>query len=76
MSPAALLWSFELVRGGGGRSLRQCLAAELALTRHVTRHPDYLEGVRAMVVDKDRRPRWRAARVEDVDPAEIAAMFA
>lgn len=76
MSPAALHWSFEIVRRGAERTRRQCFAAELALTRHVTRHPDYLEGVRAMVVDKDRKPRWTPPRIEDVDPAEIAAMFA
>lgn len=75
MSPAALLWSFELLRRGARSTLAQALATELALTRHVTRHHDYLEGVRAMVVDKDRKPRWRAARVEDVDAGEIAAMF-
>ena len=33
-------------------------------------------GVRAMVVDKDRTPRWSPARIEDVDPAAIRAMFA
>jgi enoyl-CoA hydratase len=76
MSPSSLLWSFELLRRGARSTLPQALATELALTRHVTRHHDYLEGVRAMVVDKDRRPQWRPARVEDVDPAEIAAMFA
>jgi enoyl-CoA hydratase len=36
---------------------------------------DFLEGVRAQLVDKDRRPRWRHARIEDVDPAEVAALF-
>lgn len=76
MSPASVLWSFELVRRGAQSTLAQALQTELALTRTVTRHPDYLEGVRAMVVDKDRKPRWSAARIEDVDPAEIAAMFA
>lgn len=76
MSPASVLWSFELVRRGADSTLAQCLQRELALTRTVTRHPDYLEGVRAMVVDKDRKPRWKAARIEDVDHAEIEAMFA
>jgi len=28
-----------------------------------------------MVVDKDRKPRWQPARIEDVDPDVIAAMF-
>ncbi|MDE2575810.1 MAG: enoyl-CoA hydratase/isomerase family protein [Rhodospirillales bacterium] len=74
MSPSAVLWSFEIIRRGVARSLRACLAAELALTRHVTAHPDFAEGVRAMVVDKDRAPRWTPARIEDVDAAAIAAL--
>jgi enoyl-CoA hydratase len=56
-------------------TLPQCLDAELALTRTAMRHPDFAEGVRAMVVDKDRKPNWQPARIEDVDPAVIAAMF-
>lgn len=75
MSPSALAWSFAIIRRGAERSLRDCLAAELAMTRHVTRHPDFAEGVRAMVVDKDRTPRWTPARLEDVDPVAIAAML-
>ena len=62
MSPSAVLWTFQIVRAGYGRTLPQCLAAELALTRHVTRHPDFAEGVRAMVVDKDRQPKMVGAR--------------
>ncbi|MCW3473029.1 enoyl-CoA hydratase/isomerase family protein [Limobrevibacterium gyesilva] len=76
VSPSAVLWSFEAIRRGAACSLRDCLSAELALTRHVTAHPDFAEGVRAMVVEKDRQPRWSPSRIEDVDPAAIAAMFA
>jgi enoyl-CoA hydratase len=55
--------------------LPECQAKELALTRTAMRHPDFAEGVRAMVVDKDRRPRWHPERIEEVDPASIAAML-
>jgi enoyl-CoA hydratase len=75
MSPSSVLWSFEVMRRGGKFSLADCLAMELKLTRHVTAHPDFAEGVRAMVVDKDRNPRWQPARIEEVPPEAIAAMF-
>ena len=29
-----------------------------------------------MLVDKDRQPKWQPARIEDVDPAVIAAILA
>ena len=75
-SPAAVLWTFRLMQLGARRTLSESLRAELALTRHVTRHPDFAEGVRAMVVDKDRTPRWSHARIEDVDLKLIDAMVA
>jgi enoyl-CoA hydratase len=65
MSPSALLWSFDIIHAGAGRALPACLAAELALTAVVTKHPDFVEGVRAMVVDKDRAPRWAASDLWD-----------
>lgn len=58
MSPSSLHWSFAIIRAGADRNLAACLEAELALVQRVTRHPDFAEGVRAMVVDKDRTPKW------------------
>jgi enoyl-CoA hydratase len=75
MSPSAVLWSFDIIRRGATRTLRTCLAGELALTRHVTAHPDFAEGVRAMVIDKDKDPHWLPALIEAVDRKMIAAMF-
>lgn len=76
VSPSALCWTLEALRRGANMTLPQCQAGELALTRTTMRHPDFAEGVRAMVVDKDRNPRWQPVRVEDVGRAGIAAMFA
>lgn len=36
---------------------------------------DFIEGVRAKMVDRDDQPRWRHACLADVDPAEVAARF-
>ncbi|WP_309139457.1 enoyl-CoA hydratase/isomerase family protein [Siccirubricoccus sp. G192] len=77
MSPTSLCVSLELLRRGAGATLDECLEMELALTRVVVnRHPDFREGVRSVLVDKDGAPNWSPARLEDVDPAAIRAMFA
>jgi len=75
MSPSSVLWSFELLRISARQQLEQCLDSELILTRHATRHPDFCEGVRAMVVDKDRSPRWSPSKIEDVNVDEIRDLF-
>jgi enoyl-CoA hydratase len=51
------------------------LAQDLVLAVPMVQRPDFAEGVRAQLVDKDRDPRWHPARLEDVDPAEVAALF-
>ncbi|MEV4230213.1 enoyl-CoA hydratase/isomerase family protein [Streptomyces bobili] len=60
-SPQSLEITHALLAGGRQRTLRECLATELALTRTTVRTPDFLEGVRAALVDKDRTPAWRRA---------------
>jgi enoyl-CoA hydratase len=74
-SPRSLAITFELFRRGAGLSLDQCLEMEYQLAVRVCRTPEFLEGVRAMVVDKDRAPRWNPARVEDLREADLAAVW-
>ncbi len=75
-SPSAIHWSFEILRQGGARNLAQCLAAEFALVSRVVLQAEFLEGVRAVVIDKDKSPKWQPATLEAVDPAAISAFFA
>jgi enoyl-CoA hydratase len=69
MSPTSMAVTLELLRRGAKLSLPECLEMELALTRRITRHPDFAEGVRAVLVDTDNQPRW-------APQADVAAMFA
>ena len=75
VSPTALCFTLEALRRGADLTLDRALDAEFALTKTTMAYPDFAEGVRAMVVDKDRTPAWQPPRLEDVDPAVIAAMF-
>ncbi len=76
LSPSSIHWSFKIVSDGAHRTLQQCLAAELRLVKKITLHPEFFEGVRAVVVDKDRAPKWQPARLEDIDLDTIDGMFA
>lgn len=49
---------------------------EYALAAHMIMRPDFAEGVRAVLVDKDNKPRWQPARAEDVTEAMVDAVFA
>ncbi|GAA3894256.1 enoyl-CoA hydratase/isomerase family protein [Halomonas cibimaris] len=56
-------------------SLAQVLRAELALSVQCCRQGDLAEGVRALLVDKDRNPQFRYARLSEVEPAFVEGML-
>ncbi|MGH7067099.1 MAG: enoyl-CoA hydratase/isomerase family protein [Acetobacteraceae bacterium] len=74
-SPSSIAWTFEVLRRGAESTLKDAQATEFRVVCRVVRHPDFAEGVRAMVIDKDRQPHWMPASIEDIDPVRIAAMF-
>lgn len=67
VSPYSLAVTVELMAWGRERSLADCLAMERAVARHVAATPDFIEGVRAALVDKDRAPAWQ--EFTGLDPA-------
>ncbi|GGG65500.1 3-hydroxyisobutyryl-CoA hydrolase [Kocuria dechangensis] len=76
MSPSSLVRTFELLeRGAADDSVRSCLERELRLAVDMIARPDFAEGVRAVVVDKDNSPVWEHASVADVDVAAVRAVL-
>jgi len=75
VSPTALAFTLEAFRRGANLTLKDALDAEFLLTRTTMAYPDFTEGVRAMVVDKDRQPKWQPARIDDIDQNIALAMF-
>jgi len=76
-SPTGLKLTLKLLRmARGSASLRECLVREYRAALEIFVNPDFPEGIRAAVIDKDRNPQWQPARIEQVTPELIARYFA
>ncbi|MCA1444224.1 enoyl-CoA hydratase/isomerase family protein [Ensifer sp. IC4062] len=73
-SAISLKLTLSLLRAGGASAtLNECLEREYAATIGMLSNPDFYEGVRAAVIDKDRNPKWSVG-LGGVTP-EILARF-
>ena len=61
-SPTSAALAWEAIRRARHLSLAAVFRMELTLSVNVCARPDFIEGVRALLVDKDRRPAWCRAR--------------
>lgn len=72
-SPLSMTATLSLVRAArGDRRVEQSLTREHRFAHRATEHADFVEGIRAQVIDKDRKPVWQAAH----DRAAVEAMLA
>ena len=59
-----------------GADIRAALEQEYRFTARSMEHGDFLEGIRAAIIDKDRNPKWCHAGPDAVPEADIARMRA
>ncbi|WP_442112448.1 enoyl-CoA hydratase/isomerase family protein [Pseudomonas sp. NUPR-001] len=71
---AHLVW--QQIQRARHLSLAQVFQMEYTLSLNCCRHPEFSEGVRARLIDKDQQPRWHWADIAQVPTAVINAHFA
>jgi enoyl-CoA hydratase/carnithine racemase len=74
-SPTMLSVTLRQLQRGATLSLADCFRMELGMAAHSFEQGDFLEGVRAVLIDKDNSPRWQPNRIEEVTEAMIEAFF-
>jgi enoyl-CoA hydratase/carnithine racemase len=75
-SPTMMEVTRALLLRGRRMDLADCFRMEQHAVMQTFVQGDFLEGVRAQLVDKDRTPRWKPERLEAVNDAEVARFFA
>jgi enoyl-CoA hydratase len=76
MSPTSLKVTLRQLRQSRGRPYDEVATVEYRLSQHCTALPDFREGIRAVLVDKDNRPTWNPPTLAEVPESLVEACFA
>lgn len=76
MSPTSLKITHRQIREGADKDLAECLQMEFRMTQGCMANPDFFEGVRAVLIDKDHLPQWQPASLGEVSDEVVDAYFA
>jgi enoyl-CoA hydratase/carnithine racemase len=57
------------------RSLREVFQSELVLSTNLVRHCEFSEGVRALLIEKDKKPNWQFKTIHEVNPSIVDQLF-
>ena len=74
-SPTSVKISLKQIRKASHMSLKDELIMEYRMVQRCVEIGDFFEGVRAMLVDKDRKPNWKPNNIQDVDENEVNLFF-
>jgi enoyl-CoA hydratase/carnithine racemase len=76
MSPTSMKIAFEQMKRGDNLDFDSVMKMEFRIVRRVMEGHDFFEGVRAVIVDKDKSPKWSPSFADGVSDAEIEKYFA
>jgi enoyl-CoA hydratase len=75
-SPTCTRIAFRQIREGANLDFEGCMRLEYRLARFCMTQPDFYEGVRAVIIDKNNAPKWNPATLAEAIDAHAAPAFA
>ena len=74
-SPTSLKITFRQLTQYGDLDFESVMKLEYRMAIRCNFSHEFYEGIRAQIIDKDRQPKWRPARLEDVDAGLVESYF-
>lgn len=74
-SPLSVKITFRQLRQAEKMTFREAIEMEYHLSRSFIENPDFFEGIRAVVIDKDKNPRWTPQALDALTPERVEAYF-
>ena len=74
-SPLSMAVVFEQIKRGKSMSLKEVFEMEYKISQGFMHHTEFFEGVRALLVDKDKNPKWLHKHVSEVKKEEVEFFF-
>lgn len=74
-SPTSLKVTHKALQKGQNQSIGECLAMEYHIATHFLHYDDFFEGIRAVIIDKDKSPRWNPSSLEAVTQEMVEKFF-
>jgi 3-hydroxyisobutyryl-CoA hydrolase len=77
MAPTSLKICHQQIKLGRNMSLRECLKMEQRMTVNIFLHlnKNFMEGIRAVIIDKDFKPKWEPSELKDVTSELVDKIF-
>ncbi|HMN72586.1 MAG TPA: enoyl-CoA hydratase/isomerase family protein [Rhodoblastus sp.] len=75
-APLSLAVALRQMQVGANLSFEEAMRTEFRIVSRICQGENFYEGVRATIIDKDQKPAWRPARIEEVTKADVDAIFA
>jgi enoyl-CoA hydratase/carnithine racemase len=75
-APGSAWLSYVMQQRARYLSLAQVFRLEFTVSLHCAARPDFAEGIRALLIDKDQKPKWQPATLADVTPQWVDGAFA